>query len=85
MITNKVLLYGSGIYIHYFITYKGKYFEKNIFITESFGCTPETNNTVNQLYFSLKKMLSSRWVIFILLSFYLSFASLQLGTYFYFF
>ena len=40
-INNKDLLYSTGNYIQ--LTYNGKELEKNICITKSLFCTPETN------------------------------------------
>ena len=56
-VNNKDLLYNTGNYTQYFvITYMGKNLKKiYVYITESLGCTPETNNSiVNQLYFDKK-------------------------------
>ena len=43
-INSKDFLYNTGSNIPYLImTYNGKYSEKNIYVTESFCCIPETN------------------------------------------
>ena len=50
-INHKDFPYSTLNYIqHLMITYNGKESEKQI--TESFCCTPKTNNIVNQLYFN---------------------------------
>ena len=46
-INNKDLLYSTGDYIQYLVTYNGKESEKNTYMTtKSLCCTPETNTTL---------------------------------------
>ena len=49
---NKVLLHSTGNYTqHPIINHNRKEHEKEIYKTESLCCAPETNTTLNQLYF----------------------------------
>ena len=58
--TNKDLLHSTGNYTEYhIITYNVResikeyiYIYSYIYISESLCCTPETNNSANQLYFN---------------------------------